>query len=296
MNGCVCVPRRESYANDDAMAECAIHRRARPMSVATENSQTNAPVAHDVDATTDAMSKLRVVADVAKGTAAENENSLQRRRGRVILCPVVDDEHSTNAVDWAVEHVYRDRNDTIHLLYICPDFTANVGYMYPVRTAVARAAYPMAFPTSALTSQQLMGAPTQDYYDQLHAETQERKRLERVKAKHWIAARFGRKLARLGVPFLIDLTSGARGNIAIGELLCAVAAAVHADMIVMSTHNRNAVARFFVGSVANYCLRNATVPVVMIRPGEYSSHASSARRVRVQSDEDDADDRGIGVL
>ena len=258
------------------------------MSVATENSQTNAPVAHDVDAATDAMSKLRVVDPNAK--AGEDSFPL-RRRGRVILCPVVDDETSSLAVDWAVENIYRDKSDTIHLLYICPDLFANVGYMYPVRQAANRAAFPFTFPgTSSLTATQLMGAPTQDYYDQLHAETQERKRLERVKAKHWITSRFGRKLARLGVPFLIDLTSGARGNIAVGELICAVAAAVHADVIVMSTHNRNAVAKFFVGSVANYCLRNATMPVVMIRPGEHSESALS-RRVRVHSDEDDDADR-----
>jgi hypothetical protein len=69
-------------------------------------------------------------------------------------------------------------------------------------------------------------------------------------------------------PYLIDLTCGAQGNVAIGELITAVAAAIDADVIVMATHNRGALARFFVGSVANFCLRNATMPVVMLRPGE----------------------------
>jgi len=246
------------------------------MSVATEESQSEASnVIGGVDATTEAMSKLRVGAD---------ESFVRNRRGRVILCPVIDDDNSSLAVDWAVENIYRDKSDTIHLLYICKSQFDNVGYMYPVRAAANRAAYPFAYP-SPLTNPQMMGVPTQEYFDTLHAETQERKRLERVKAKHWIANRFGRKLARLGVPFLIDLTSGAQGNIAVGELLCAVAAAVHADVIVMSTHNRNAVAKFFVGSVANYCLRNATMPVVMIRPGEASSHSPS-RRVRVESEDE----------
>ena len=46
--------------------------------------------------------------------------------------------------------------------------------------------------------------------------------------------------------------------------------AIDADVIGMATHNRGALARFFVGSVANFCLRNATMPVVLLRPGEYA--------------------------
>ena len=49
-----------------------------------------------------------------------------------------------------------------------------------------------------------------------------------------------------------------------------IAEAIDADVIVMATHNRGALARFFVGSVANFCLRNATMPVVLLRPGEYA--------------------------
>ena len=64
--------------------------------------------------------------------------------------------------------------------------------------------------------------------------------------------------------------AGSQGNIAIGELICAVAEAVKADLICMATHNRNAFTRLFVGSVANFCLRNATMPVVLLRPGEYA--------------------------
>ena len=44
-------------------------------------------------------------------------------------------------------------------------------------------------------------------------------------------------------------------------------------------------ARFFVGSVANYCLRNATMPVVMVRPGE---RAKTRRSRVVFGDERDA--------
>ena len=122
-----------------------------------------------------------------------------------------------------------------------------------------------------------MGTPTKVYYEKLDEEMEHRRRLDRAKAKHFIQARFGRKLSQLGIPYLIDLTTGSQGNIAIGELICAVAEAVKADLICMATHNRNAFTRLFVGSVANYCLQNATMPVLMLRPGERSSSKSHRR-------------------
>ena len=85
-----------------------------------------------------------------------------------------------------------------------------------------------------------------------------------------------------GTPYVLDITTGGRGNVAIGELICAVAEAVDADAVCMSTHDRGPLARFFVGSVANYCLRNATMPVVMVRPGELAK----TRRSRVVFDDE----------
>ena len=94
--------------------------------------------------------------------------------------------------------------------------------------------------------------------------------MDRARAKHFINAKFGRMLRASETPYLVDLTCGSQGNVAIGELITAVAEAIDADVIVMATHNRGALARFFVGSVANFCLRNATMPVVLLRPGEYA--------------------------
>lgn len=195
----------------------------------------------------DAMSKLRV------SKASEIEDS-RRGAGRIILCPVCDDEWSANAVEWAVENIFRDERDTIHLLQILPARDGALEYAY-VTTPTTRADVA-----------------------KLEDETREKKRIDRVQAKHFIQSRFGRELARQKVPYVIDLTTGAQRNAAIGDLICAVAAAIHANCIVMSTHNRSVFTQFFVGSVANYCLRNATVPVVMIRPGE---RAQSAYRRRV---------------
>jgi len=53
-----------------------------------------------------------------------------------------------------------------------------------------------------------MGTPTKVYYEKLDEEMEHRRRLDRAKAKHFIQARFGRKLSQLGIPYLIDLTTG----------------------------------------------------------------------------------------
>ena len=204
----------------------------------------------------DAMSKLRV--------SEESESESRRNGGRVILCPVCDDEWSADAVEWAVENIYRDERDTIHLLQILADHDGALEYAYMTPT------------------------PTRAAVEKLEDETREKKRLDRVKAKHFIQSRFGRDLARRKVPYVIDLTTGAQRNVAIGDLICAVAAAIRANCIVMSTHNRNAFTQFFVGSVANYCLRNATVPVVMIRPGERTQRAYRRRVLIEKHDETDA--------
>ena len=107
-----------------------------------------------------------------------------------------------------------------------------------------------------------------------------RRRLDRARARRFVRERFGDVLR--GTPYVLDVTTGGRGNVAIGELICAVAEAVDADAVCMSTRDRGPVARFFVGSVANYCLRNATMPVVMVRPGE----RAKTRRSRVVFDDE----------
>ncbi|MDX1961587.1 MAG: universal stress protein [Pirellulales bacterium] len=52
------------------------------------------------------------------------------------------------------------------------------------------------------------------------------------------------------------------------EEVIRVAKEEHADMIVMGTHGRSGVARLLMGSVAEYVLRHAPCPVMVIRQPE----------------------------
>lgn len=72
-----------------------------------------------------------------------------------------------------------------------------------------------------------------------------------------------------------DMTVGhalRRGDVA--DQICARAAEIGADMIVMGTHGRAGLARIIVGSVADAVVRRTTIPVLLLR---VSGGASSAR-------------------
>jgi len=74
-----------------------------------------------------------------------------------------------------------------------------------------------------------------------------------------------------------DMTVGhalRRGDVA--DQICARAAEVGADMIVMGTHGRTGLARMIVGSVADAVVRRAMIPVLLLRS---NGGASSAGRL-----------------
>ena len=52
------------------------------------------------------------------------------------------------------------------------------------------------------------------------------------------------------------------------------------DLVVMATHGRNAVSRFWIGSVADYLVRHSAVPVLLIRPE--TDRATTADTYRFQ--------------
>lgn len=54
----------------------------------------------------------------------------------------------------------------------------------------------------------------------------------------------------------------------IAEALLAHAVAEKVDLVVMATHGRGALSRFWLGSVADRLVRRATVPVLLVRPQE----------------------------
>jgi nucleotide-binding universal stress UspA family protein len=55
------------------------------------------------------------------------------------------------------------------------------------------------------------------------------------------------------------------GDAATAERICAVAASLHVDVIVMSTHGRSGVRRMLLGSVADRVVHAAAVPVLLVR-------------------------------
>ena len=44
---------------------------------------------------------------------------------------------------------------------------------------------------------------------------------------------------------------------------------IHADLIVLGTHGRTGMSRFFMGSVAEHVVRRADSPVLVVRPAEH---------------------------
>ena len=62
-----------------------------------------------------------------------------------------------------------------------------------------------------------------------------------------------------------------------GESIVEAAAAEHADLIVVGTHERGAVGRLFLGSVSDHVVRHAGCPVMVVRPTHVLSSPSSER-------------------
>ncbi len=52
----------------------------------------------------------------------------------------------------------------------------------------------------------------------------------------------------------------------VAETILEYAQEIQADLIVMSTHGRSGLARWFIGSVADKVVRGATLPVFLVRP------------------------------
>lgn len=59
-----------------------------------------------------------------------------------------------------------------------------------------------------------------------------------------------------------------------GESIVEAAAAEHADLIVVGTHERGTVGRLFLGSVSHHVVRHARCPVMVVRPTQVISSSS----------------------
>lgn len=63
-----------------------------------------------------------------------------------------------------------------------------------------------------------------------------------------------------------------------GEAILAAAEAEHADMVVVGSHGRDRAGRLLLGSVSDHLVRNATCPVLVVRPmdGELGAPTTAA--------------------
>jgi nucleotide-binding universal stress UspA family protein len=91
-----------------------------------------------------------------------------------------------------------------------------------------------------------------------------------VRARSSAAARQARQLALEGIASRAR-AAGAEATEMLwegepGETIVEAAAAEHADLIVVGTHERGAVGRLFLGSVSGYVVRHARCPVMVVRP------------------------------
>lgn len=90
--------------------------------------------------------------------------------------------------------------------------------------------------------------------------------LEVVKAEEKSAdrqlERMKKKLEKGGITVKIKITMGIAGS----EIV-ATAREERCDLIVMSTHGRSGLGRILLGSVADYVIRHARCPVLVVHPG-----------------------------
>jgi len=59
-----------------------------------------------------------------------------------------------------------------------------------------------------------------------------------------------------------------------GARICDVATEVHADVVVLGNHGRNALARLVLGSTSTYVVHHCTAPVLVVRDEEAAAAAS----------------------
>jgi nucleotide-binding universal stress UspA family protein len=79
-------------------------------------------------------------------------------------------------------------------------------------------------------------------------------------------------VGRLASPGLGVSAGVLHGEVA--ETLCAHAIEVKADLVVMATHGRGALGRFWLGSVADELIRHLSVPLLLVRPEESAADLS----------------------
>ena len=135
------------------------------MSTPSDSIATDASVVDD-----DASIARRATDDFLSDAVSALRVSSREPARRVVLCPVVDDEASVDAVRWALRHLVRD-GDALHILHVLPNR--------------ARDAFEYAYapPSSAFAASPVPG--TRDDDDAVAA----RRRLDRARARRFVRER-----------------------------------------------------------------------------------------------------------
>jgi nucleotide-binding universal stress UspA family protein len=93
-------------------------------------------------------------------------------------------------------------------------------------------------------------------------------RVLRMERESYVAAVARRIAGEYGISATTAVLDGP-----VAEMLAAHAADIGVDLIVMTTHGRGGLSRMWLGSVAEGVVREANVPVLLIRPGEIAEES-----------------------
>jgi len=91
-----------------------------------------------------------------------------------------------------------------------------------------------------------------------------------------LAAEANAEMKQRGVQGTVVIAEGSSID-DVAEMVLAAAAAFNADLLVMGTHGRKGFQRLILGSVAERCLRQATLPVLLIPASSGASAAPESK-------------------
>jgi nucleotide-binding universal stress UspA family protein len=115
-------------------------------------------------------------------------------------------------------------------------------------------------------------------------------------AAHGEATRYLERTRALLAPMHPDVTASVREGYVPDEILNE-ARDFSADLIVMATHGRGTLSRFWLGSVADHCVRRAHRPLLLVRPRDHGSSSRqgslAVRRVVVPLDGSELSERAL---
>lgn len=176
-------------------------------------------------------------------------SSKSAQESRVLVVPVDDSQHSLNALEWAVQNIYR-RGDTLHLLSIVP----RVAGPYPAEVLDADVPAASSTTVKAWRSEQ-------------HAHESETEALLTFMQHH--AVNLGVQAAHVQTTPLAA-TGGASG---VGATIAGYVESCDADMVVLGSRglhgwHRQVANLLGLGSVSYYTMLRVPCPVVVVKGDE----------------------------